>query len=150
MNQPTSKEQNSIIEKLKSYDDLTNFYKQRKWSIYLFVIFLIILIIYLIVCVYLSQKILWIFVIVPTVLLFIIPMSFNIISVNLLINKLNSKINENINELYQILNGKNLDKNLTIKFKFKKNKELYKKRTIFINQLYFTMSSQVINYLNNI
>ncbi|KFB07190.1 hypothetical protein [Malacoplasma iowae] len=150
MNQSTSKEQNSIIEKLKSYDDLTNFYKQRKWSIYLFVIFLIILIIYLIVCVYLSQKILWIFVIVPTVLLFIIPMSFNIISVNLLINKLNSKINENINELYQILNGKNLDKNLTIKFKFKKNKELYKKRTIFINQLYFTMSSQVINYLNNI
>lgn len=150
MNQSTSKEQNSIIEKLKSYDDLTNFYKQRKWSIYLFVIFLIILIIYLIVCVYLSQKILWILVIVPTVLLFIIPMSFNIISVNLLINKLNSKINENINELYQILNGKNLDKNLTIKFKFKKNKELYKKRTIFINQLYFTMSSQVINYLNNI
>ncbi|WPL39195.1 hypothetical protein [Malacoplasma iowae] len=150
MNQSTSKEQNSIIEKLKSYDDLTNFYKQRKWSIYLFVIFLIILIIYLIVCVYLSQKILWILVIVPTVLLFIIPMSFNIISVNLLINKLNSKINENINELYQILNGKNLNKNLTIKFKFKKNKELYKKRTIFINQLYFTMSSQVINYLNNI
>lgn len=150
MNQSTSKEQNSIIEKLKSYDDLTNFYKQRKWSIYLFVIFLIILIIYLIVCVYLSQKILWILVIVQTVLLFIIPMSFNIISVNLLINKLNSKINENINELYQILNGKNLDKNLTIKFKFKKNKELYKKRTIFINQLYFTMSSQVINYLNNI
>lgn len=145
-----SNKQNAIIEKLKSYDNLNLFYKQRKSSIYLFAIFLVILIIYLIVCVYLSSTILWITVIVPVVLLFIVPMTFNSISVNLLISNLNSKVNENINDLYEIVRENELENKLTIKFKFKKTKELYKKRTIFINQLYITMSVQIINYLINI
>lgn len=145
-----SNKQNEIIEKLKSYDNLNLFYKQRKSSIYLFAIFLVILIIYLIVCVYLSSTILWITVIVPVVLLFIVPMTFNLISVNLLISNLNSKVNENINDLYEIVRENELENKLTIKFKFKKTKELYKKRTIFINQLYITMSVQIINYLINI
>lgn len=145
-----SNKQNAIIEKLKSYDNLNLFYKQRKSSIYLFAIFLVILIIYLIVCVYLSSTILWITVIVPVVLLFIVPMTLNLISVNLLISNLNSKVNENINDLYEIVRENELENKLTSKFKFKKTKELYKKRTIFINQLYSTMSVQIINYLINI
>lgn len=145
-----SNKQNAIIEKLKSYNNLNLFYKQRKSSIYLFAIFLVILIIYLIVCVYLSSTILWITVIVPVVLLFIVPMTFNLISVNLLISNLNSKVNENINDLYEIVRENELENKLTSKFKFKKTKELYKKRTIFINQLYGTMSVQIINYLINI
>lgn len=145
-----SNKQNAIIEKLKSYNNLNLFYKQRKSSIYLFAIFLVILIIYLIVCVYLSSTILWITVIVPVVLLFIVPMTFNLISVNLLISNLNSKVNENINDLYEIVRENELENKLTSKFKFKKTKELYKKRTTFINQLYSTMSVQIINYLINI
>lgn len=145
-----SNKQNAIIEKLKSYDNLNLFYKQRKSSIYLFAIFLVILIIYLIVCVYLSSTILWITIIVPVVLLFIVPMTLNLISVNLLISNLNSKVNENINDLYEIVRENELENKLTSKFKFKKTKELYKKRTIFINQLYSTMSVQIINYLINI
>lgn len=145
-----SNKQNAIIEKLKSYDNLNLFYKQRKSSIYLFAIFLVILIIYLIVCVYLSSTILWITVIVPVVLLFVVPMTFNLISVNLLISNLNSKVNENINDLYEIVRENELENKLTSKFKFKKTKELYKKRTTFINQLYSTMSVQIINYLINI
>lgn len=145
-----SNKQSAIIEKLKSYDNLNLFYKQRKSSIYLFAIFLVILIIYLIVCVYLSSTILWITVIVPVVLLFIVPMTFNLISVNLLISNLNSKVNENINDLYEIVRENELENKLTSKFKFKKTKELYKKRTTFINQLYSTMSVQIINYLINI
>ena len=145
-----SNKQNAIIEKLKSYDNLNLFYKQRKSSIYLFAIFLVILIIYLIVCVYLSSTVLWITVIVPVVLLFIVPMTFNLISVNLLISNLNSKVNENINDLYEIVRENELENKLTSKFKFKKTKELYKKRTTFINQLYSTMSVQIINYLINI
>lgn len=149
-NETISNKQNAIIEKLKSYDNLNLFYKRRKSSIYLFAIFLVILIIYLIVCVYLSSTILWITVIVPVVLLFIVPMTFNLISVNLLISNLNSKVNENINDLYEIVRENELENKLTSKFKFKKTKELYKKRTIFINQLYSTMSVQIINYLINI
>lgn len=150
INKTIFNEQNTIIKKLKSYNNLIIFYKQRKWSIYLFAIFLVVLLIYLIVCIYVSSWILWITILIPLSFLFLIPMTFNLISINILISDLNSKINKNIKELYSTIKNKELEKKPINKFKFKKTKDLYKKRTIFIDQLYNIMSLQIIDYINKI